>query len=213
MNPFWSLLLTAVLVLSFQNTSFADIASHKQALQKAQEAVDAASVKTDKTHFYPEYHLAAPANFMYKPAGFAYFNGQYHIFYQHNPYSTKNEHSYIGHYVSSDLIHWTEMPITLAPSENYDKDGILSGSAIVEDNLLYLIYTGNVVNKNQDKIETHQTQNLAMSKDGINFGKSANNPIIFAPRRGSFISASAERFLSTIFRSSSILTSPYLKFL
>lgn len=178
MNPFGSLFLTLVLLLSFQNTTFADAAAHKQALQKAQTAVDTDSVKIDKTHFYPEYHLAAPANRMTNPGALSYFKGQYHIFYQHNPFPSESGNMHWGHYVSPDLIHWTEMPIALAPSENYDKDGILSGSAIADDNLLYLLYTGNVVNKKDDKTEIHQTQNLAMSKDGINFGKSANNPII-----------------------------------
>lgn len=178
MNPFWSLLLAVFLVFSVQNTSFADAASHKQMLQKAQQSVDAASIKIDKAHFYPQYHLAAPANWMNDPNGFSYFNGQYHLFYQHNPFAPKHEKMHWGHYVSPDLVHWKEMPIALAPSEAYDKDGVFSGSAIVEDNILYLFYTGHVVNKKDDKTEIHQTQNLAMSKDGINFGKSANNPVI-----------------------------------
>ncbi len=178
MNPIRSLILTLIMVFSLQNASFADVASHKQELQKAQQSVDAASIKIDKTHFYPQYHIAAPANRMNNPGGLSYFNGQYHLFYQHNPYSVKDEKMHRGHYVSPDLVHWKEMPIALAPSESYDKDGTLSGSAIVEDNILYLLYTGNVVNKKDDKTEIHQTQNLAMSKDGINFGKSANNPII-----------------------------------
>ena len=160
MNPIRSLILTLIMVFSLQNASFADVASHKLELQKAQQSVDAASIKIDKTHFYPQYHIAAPANRMNNPGGLSYFNGQYHLFYQHNPYSVKDEKMHSGHYVSPDLVHWKEMPIALAPSEDYDKNGVFSGSAIVHDGILSLLYTGNVENKVNDKVEKHQTQNL-----------------------------------------------------
>ena len=38
-----------------------------------------------------------------------------------------------------DLLHWEELPVALAPSESYDKDGCFSGSAIVKDDKLYLL--------------------------------------------------------------------------
>ena len=148
MNPFRSLLIAASLCLLFQNCSFADVILHKQALQKAQTAVDLASQHVMNSKYYPSYHIAPPANLMSYPAGISYFNGEYHLFYQHNPYSLKQENLYSGHYVSNNLVHWQEMPLALAPSEAYDKNGILAGSAIVEDDLLYLLYTGNVENKN-----------------------------------------------------------------
>ena len=49
-----------------------------------------------------------------------------------------------GHAKSKDLLHWEELPVALAPSESYDKDGCFSGSAIVKDDKLYLLYTGHV---------------------------------------------------------------------
>ena len=178
MKSLWSTTIAAAMILSFCNCSYADVVSHKEALKKSQTVINEVSKSVKESRFYPAYHSASSGYLMGKPSGLTYFNGEYHLFFQHNPYSLKAEEWNISHYVSSDLINWVNKPIALAPSEIYDKDGVLAGSTIVEDGLLYLLYTGNVVNKNEDKTEQHQTQNLAMSKDGINFGKSANNSVI-----------------------------------
>ncbi len=178
MKSLWSTTIAAAMILSFYNCSCADVVSHKEALKKSQTVINEVSKSVKESRFYPAYHSASSGYLMGKPSGLTYFNGEYHLFFQHNPYSLKAKEWNISHYVSSDLINWVNKPIALAPSEIYDKDGVLAGSTIVEDGLLYLLYTGNVVNKNEDKTEQHQTQNLAMSKDGINFGKSANNSVI-----------------------------------
>lgn len=194
MNRFCTLLITATLFLTMQNCLSANAVTHKESLQQAQNSVDKSSIHVSASKFYPAYHIAPPANFMGNPAGFVYFNNQYHLFYAHNPYSVKQENMHLGHYVSSDMIHWCEMPVALAPSETYDKDGIFSGSAIVDEDMLYLLYTGNIVNKTQEKTERHQTQNLAMSKDGINFAKSANNSVIKMAPHYSYLEFSSHNF-------------------
>ena len=194
MKRICSAIIMAILALFFQNALCSEAATHKESLQKAQAILDNASVNVINSKFYPSYHIAPPANFMNSPSGFVYFNNQYHLFFTHNPYSVKDENMHWGHYISSDLIHWSEMPVALAPSESYDKDGILSGSAIVDEGMLYLLYTGNVVNKTEEKTERHQTQNLAMSKDGINFAKSANNAVIKMAPHYSYLEFSSHDF-------------------
>ena len=69
-----------------------------------------------------------------------------------------------------------ELPVALAPSESYDKDGCFSGSAIVKDDKLYLLYTGHV----DDEEKREETQCLAVSTDGITFEKLPTNPVIHA---------------------------------
>ncbi|MGZ7234621.1 glycoside hydrolase family 32 protein, partial [Streptococcus pyogenes] len=66
------------------------------------------------------------------------------------------------------------LPVALAPDMPYDKDGCFSGSAIVKDDTLWLMYTGNVV---KDDGTVEQIQNMAYSKDGIHFEKIAENPV------------------------------------
>ncbi len=61
---------------------------------------------------------------MNDPNGFSYFNGQYHLFISIIPMRRNMKKMHWGHYVSPDLVHWKEMPIALAPSEAYDKDGV-----------------------------------------------------------------------------------------
>ena len=85
-----------------------------------------------------------------------------------------------GHAVSKDLANWQNRPIALAPSNEYDKDGCFSGSAIEKDGKLYVLYTGHVdlekINvADNDRIES---QCLAISEDGINFNKFEQNPVI-----------------------------------
>lgn len=50
----------------------------------------------------------------------------------------------LGHVKSKDLINWERMPVAIIPTESYESHGAYSGSAIVKDGLLHLLYTGNI---------------------------------------------------------------------
>lgn len=118
------------------------------------------------------YHLSPPAGWMNDPNGLVFFRGEYHLFYQHHPYSAQWGPMHWGHAKSSDLVHWEHLPIALAPSEAYDRDGCFSGSAVVLDDTLYLIYTGHLwLGEVRDDDKIRQVQCLASSTDGINFTK------------------------------------------
>lgn len=137
-----------------------------------------------KSDFYrPNLHFTAQSGWLNDPNGLIYYKGQYHIFYQHlpnNPY-WKNVHMHWGHAVSDDMLHWHDLPIALTPSEPYDYDpnggGCWSGSSIEYDGKLYVFYTGCTF----DEDGTHQTQNIAVSEDGVHFTKYAGNPVIANP--------------------------------
>ncbi|SES05576.1 Sucrose-6-phosphate hydrolase SacC, GH32 family [Salipaludibacillus aurantiacus] len=84
----------------------------------------------DEDRHRPQYHLISPEHWMNEPHAPFYFEGKYHIFYQHNPQGPYWNHIHWGHAVSDDMIHWEDMPIALAPEGgSVSPDGVWSGDA------------------------------------------------------------------------------------
>ncbi|MFC3928195.1 glycoside hydrolase family 32 protein [Streptococcus caprae] len=127
--------------------------------------------------FRPKAHLTGQVGWINDPNGFVFFKGEYHVFYQYHPYSSYWGPMHWGHAKSKDLVHWEQLPVALAPDQTYDKDGCFSGSAIVKDDKLYLMYTGNCYFGEGDA-RNEQVQNIAVSEDGIHFEKVAQNPVV-----------------------------------
>ncbi len=91
----------------------------------------------------PEYHFLPPSNWMNDPNGQIQWKGQYHLFYQHNPYGPFHAKIHWGHAVSSDLVHWTDLPIALRPMlGRADADGCWSGGSVDNHGVPTLIYSG-----------------------------------------------------------------------
>jgi len=151
---------------------------HQERVARAWEAVGQARGQAAKDHWRLKYHLAPPAQWMNDPNGFCFFRGEYHLFYQHHPYSPYWNDMHWGHAKSKDLVRWEHLPIALAPSEPYDRDGCFSGSAVEKDGRLYLLYTGHRwTGEDRDK-DLEQVQCLAFSDDGVRFDKYEGNPVI-----------------------------------
>jgi beta-fructofuranosidase len=157
---------------------------HEEAIKKATESINQVKEAVDTNHWRLEYHVAAPAYWINDPNGFSFYNGEYHLFYQHHPYSALWGPMHWGHVKSKDLTTWEHLPVALAPSEEYDKDGCFSGSAIEKDGKLYLMYTGHIWTGENRDTDLEQVQCLAVSDDGVNFKKLADNPVIGAAPAG-----------------------------
>jgi beta-fructofuranosidase len=156
------------------------VQDHQKRLVKAQSAVQSASNKVKNTPFRLGYHTMAPANWINDPNGVIQWNGEYHVFFQHHPFSPKGGPIHWGHVKSKDLVYWEHLPIALAPGEKYDKSGCFSGSAVNNDGKLTLIYTGHVT-LNEETDEFIEYQCIAESNDGIHFEKHSSNPVITEP--------------------------------
>lgn len=133
--------------------------------------------------FRPQYHFSPPQNWMNDPNGLVYYQGEYHLFYQYNPFGNTWGHMSWGHAVSRDLLHWEHLPLALQ-----EENGVMvfSGSAVVdwqntsglcrnsgprEKSCLVAIYTGHT-----GKV---QTQNIAFSNDrGRTWTRYSGNPVI-----------------------------------
>jgi beta-fructofuranosidase len=123
----------------------------------------------------PRYHFLPPANWMNDANGVIQWQGKYHLFYQYNPNGPLWGDIHWGHAVSNDLVHWTDLPIALAPTPGGpDEAGCFSGCA-VNNGIPTLIYTGTRGTRHEI-----QTQCLATSQDGLlTWQKYARNPVLW----------------------------------
>lgn len=151
-----------------------------EAFEKARQAVQESVEQAAQSPYRLGYHIMAPARWINDPNGLIQWNGEYHVFYQHHPFDVKPGSIHWGHMKSKDLVHWEHLPIALAPDEEYDKSGCFSGSAVDNNGVLTLIYTGHV---DEDGVIT-ETQCIAESKNGIHFTKHPQNPVIEHPPEG-----------------------------
>lgn len=75
----------------------------------------------------PVFHGMPAANWANEPHGLTFYDGKYHLFFQKNANGPYWGRLHWGHLTSTDLCHWEEEEIALAPSENYDWKGCWSG--------------------------------------------------------------------------------------
>jgi fructan beta-fructosidase len=121
---------------------------------------------------------------MNDPNGLVFYEGEYHLFYQHHPFDLQWGPMHWGHAVSRDLLHWEHLPIALAPDEH---GTIFSGCAVVDENDtsgffgggkgLVAIFTQHA--ERPDTAEPLERQSIAYSKDnGRTWTKYDGNPIL-----------------------------------
>lgn len=120
------------------------------------------------------FHLMPPIGWLNDPNGLCQFKGEYHVFFQYSPLDVNGGKKFWGHYVSKDMVRWEYKGIALAPDNSMDKDGVYSGSALVEQNNMYLFYTGNVKREGAfDYIDTGREayQIMVTSDDGLHMSE------------------------------------------
>lgn len=147
-----------------------------------------AQEKLYKEKYRPQFHFSPEKNWMNDPNGLVYLDGEYHLFFQYNPFGNRWGHMSWGHAVSTDLLHWRALPIALA-EEN--KVMIFSGSAVVDEKNtsgfatkpgqvpMVAIYTGHYIPDSNNVEDYQQAQYIAYSLDkGRTWKKYTNNPVL-----------------------------------
>ena len=136
--------------------------------------------------FRPQVHFSPRQHWTNDPNGLVFFHGEYHLFFQYNPFGDQWGHMSWGHAVSRDLLHWHELPVALAEQGG---EMVFTGSVVVDHNTsglcgkkpecLVAIYTGHRPGTLPDGSDTLQTQNLAASlDDGRTWTRYAANPVL-----------------------------------
>lgn len=133
---------------------------------------------TNTDYYRPSYHFTPLYGWMNDPNGMVYKDGEYHLYFQYNPYGSKWGNMHWGHAVSKDLIHWEH----LDPAIARDPVGhIFSGSSVVDKknttgfgkNAIIAIYTNN------SSVNHGEVQCIAYSNDnGRTFTKYEGNPVL-----------------------------------
>lgn len=132
---------------------------------------------TNTDYYRPVYHHTPLYGWMNDANGLVYKDGEYHLYFQYNPYGSKWGNLHWGHSVSHDLIHWEH----LDPAIARDTLGhIFSGSSVVDKNnsagygkdAMIAFYTS-------ASDEHGQIQCMAYSTDnGRTYTKYEKNPIL-----------------------------------
>ena len=133
---------------------------------------------TNTDYYRPSYHFTPLYGWMNDPNGMVYKDGEYHLYFQYNPYGSKWGNMHWGHAVSKDLVHWEH----LDPAIARDPVGhIFSGSSVVDKkntagfgkNAIIAIYTNN------SSVNHDEVQCIAYSNDnGRTFTKYEGNPVL-----------------------------------
>ncbi len=133
--------------------------------------------------YRPQVQFSPQRNWTNDPNGLVYYQGEYHLFYQYNPVGDVWGHMSWGHAVSTDLLHWQQLPVAIPEREG---EMAFTGSVVVDEkntsglcktnsSCLVAIYTGH---RGEGKSQ-HEVQDIASSQDrGRTWQYYSKNPVL-----------------------------------
>ncbi|AEB06470.1 Glycosyl hydrolase family 32 domain protein [Coriobacterium glomerans PW2] len=126
--------------------------------------------------FGQRFHLMPPVGWLNDPNGLCQKDGIFHAYFQYAPFDARGGLKFWGHSTSRDLLTWDYDRAVLLPDEPFDCHGVYSGSAIVSDDRISVLYTGNVKRDSSDASFDYVSAGrdaatvLVESADGTHFG-------------------------------------------
>ena len=155
----------------------------------------AAIAQTYREPFRPQFHFSPAQNWTNDPNGPVYYQGEYHLFFQYNPFGDEWGHMSWGHAVSRDMVHWRQLPVAIPESHGvmifsgsvvvdaHNSSGFCAASAGGDRSCLVAIYTGYrpaaAASQGSAAQEQNQSQYLAYSNDnGRTWTDYGGNPVI-----------------------------------
>lgn len=125
----------------------------------------------------PVYHFTPEKNWMNDPNGLCYYQGVYHLFFQHNPDSDRWGNIHWGHACSKDLVHWKRLPVAFGPSVEKGEKHCYSGCAVIDGDVARIIYTS--IGEGERGPEKGAQQWMTVSRDGlVSWEKDFANPLL-----------------------------------
>lgn len=176
-------------MLTFANAGGALVTTRKGALgampttEEINRMIES-NKKYNDERFRPGFHFSPPSHWLNDPNGLVFYEGSYHLFYQHHPYGNKWGPMHWGHAVSKDLVHWEHMPIALFPDEH---GAIFSGCCVVDWKNTSGLFEGSHglvalfthADTHPETGQPRQRQSLAYSSDkGQTWRKYEGNPVL-----------------------------------
>ncbi len=136
--------------------------------------------EANEEKFRPHYHFSPSHGWMNDPNGMVYKDGEYHLFYQYNPYGATWGNMHWGHAVSRNLVDWEHLPVAITPDKN---GAAYSGSSVVDHNNVAGFGAGAIVSFYTSK-SNREAQSIAYSTDnGRTFTKYEGNPVLCSTER------------------------------
>ena len=130
---------------------------------------------SNREKYRPLYHHTPLSGWMNDPNGMFYKDGEWHLYYQANPYGSKWQNMTWGHSSSRDLITWTHHPAAIEPN---GLGTVFSGSATTDPRNT-AGYGSDAVIALYTSAGASQIQSLAWSNDnGRTFNLYPGNPVI-----------------------------------
>lgn len=167
--------LAAISLAGCGDSKFNDLPPRQEEQLPDEPGDSGSEISARDEQYRPQIHYTPARNWINDPNGMVYVDGVYHLYYQYNPQGHGWGNLSWGHATSSDLIHWTEKKVAMAPNE---WGMIFSGSAVLDKdntagfgkNAIVALYTAS---------GDHQQQCLAYSTDGgETFTQYEGNPVI-----------------------------------